>query len=136
MLKVLQRHRHLRIVQISRVGLPYRLTKLVQSKSLGEHRPGILQSDKSIWLYGEHLVELRRQCEAQRHHVAAREPVKRTAFPSELGVSRAVRLPRFCGHHSCASRPSPGLAGWRRLWTCSQALLPLFLLGERGHAKL
>ena len=60
MFKLLQRHRHLRIVQIARIGPPHGLAKLVQRKSLGEHRPCIFQCDVSVWLYGEYLIELRR----------------------------------------------------------------------------
>ena len=104
----------------------YRLTKLVQEgKSLNpDTGPASLRAINpsgctvSIWSSSGDNVKL------NVTHVASREPVKRTAFPSELGVSRAVRLPRFCGRHSCASRPSPGLASWGRLWTRSQALLP------------
>src|SRR5271170_7336348 len=96
----------------------------------------VFEANISIRLYGEGLVELRRERKTQCHDVAAVQPVERTAFPSEPRVSHAVRLSGFCGRHSCAPRPSPGLAGWRGLWACSQVLRPLFFLGEYGHAKL
>src|SRR5580700_9295869 len=70
MLKLFQRHRHLRIVQISRVGTPRSQTELLQRESLGQHWPRILQRDIAIRLYGERLVELWRKREAQCHHIA------------------------------------------------------------------
>ena len=42
MLKLFQRHRHLRIVQISRVRPTHRQSKLLQRQPLGEHRPAHL----------------------------------------------------------------------------------------------
>ncbi len=115
MLELLQRHRHLRIVQIPGVGLPHRQTELLHRQSLREHRARIFQGHIPIRLYGEDLIEFRRKRETQRHYVTSRQPVKRTAIPSEPGVSHAVRFSGFCGRHSCAPRPSPGLTGRRRL---------------------
>jgi hypothetical protein len=63
-------------------------------------------------------------------------PVKRTAIPSELRVSRAVRVSGFCRRYSRAPKLSPGLAGLRRLGSISQVPLRGLLLGECGNANL
>src|SRR5580700_10412347 len=108
MLELLQRHRHLRSMQISCISLPHGEPELLQRKPLSNHRPRVLQGDITIRLNGERLIKLWRQAETQCDNVALVEPVKRTAFSSEPRVSSAVRFPGFCSRHSCAPRSSPG----------------------------
>ena len=51
----------------------------------------ILDCDVAIGLDRDGLVVFRGEGKAHLHHIALAEPIKRTAFPSELWVSRAAR---------------------------------------------
>jgi hypothetical protein len=74
-------------------------------------------------LHGHRLVKLRRKGEAHLQHVTLRQSVERTAFPSELKVSLAVRPP---GLRSLWPMPCDAGA-WRNTRARTPLGLPWFL---------
>src|SRR5258708_20271330 len=95
-------------MQIPGVSFPHRRTELLERQPLSRHLSRVFQSNITVRLNCERLVEFRRQRETQCHHVTTRKPVQRTA-PSELKVSHAVRLSGFCDRSSSSPQPTPSL---------------------------
>jgi|SRR5579871_437011 len=82
-LEILERYSHLRIVEISLVGLLNGSGELSKIEALNLDHAGIFQGDVAVRLNGEGLIEFRSDSEADLDNVAGTQAVERMTLPSE-----------------------------------------------------